>query len=402
MGMFAEYIKLTTSNLAKRKKRSLLTIIAIVIGVSAVVALISLGYGLQDTINEQFEMMGTDKLMIMPSGSMFGIGGSSGLTEHDIDVIQGVNGVKLAGGMVYKVSRVEFRNEDKYTFVSGIPTDETAEIIDSMQSFKIIDGRNLKDGDGNVAVVGYLIGTGDFFGKKAYVGDKITVEGTKFNIIGIMDKIGNSQDDSQLLIPLDSARKLFEEPDALDAIIAQSKAEYNTSKVADDIEKAMRKDRGIKEGEEDFTVQTSEQLLAMFSTIFALVFTVVVGIAGISLIVGGVGIMNTMYMSILERTREIGVMKAIGASDREVSLIFLIESGLLGLFGGAIGCSLGIAMAKGVEIAVQKDFAILKASVTPELIIGALLFSFIIGLVSGYLPSRRAAKLQPVEALRYE
>lgn len=403
MGMVKEYLKLTMSNLAKRKKRTLLTIIAIVIGISAVIALVSLGYGLQDTINEEFELMGTDKIMIMPGSSMFSMfGGSSELTKHDIDVISSVNGIKLAGGMIYKVAGVEFKGERKYTFVSGIPADETREIIESMQNFNIIEGRQLKEGDGNVAIVGYLIGNGDFFGIKSSVGDKITIEDKRFTIVGIMGKIGNSQDDTQLLIPLDTAREIFNEPESVDAIIAQTKTDYNTSKVAEDVEKAMRKDRDVKEGEEDFTVQTSEQLLSTFSSIFSLVFTVVIGIAAISLIVGGVGIMNTMYMSILERTREIGVMKSIGASNNEILLVFLLESSILGLFGGLIGCGLGIVMAKGVEIIAQSSFGFLKAAVTPELILGTMFFSFAIGIISGLLPARRAAKMDPVEALRYE
>ena len=403
MEKIKEYLRFTMSNLARRKKRSLLTIIAIVIGISAVVALISMGYGLQEVINEQFELMGTDKLMIMPGGPLFGLmGGGGELTEHDMDVVKGVDGIKLAGGMVYKSAMVEFKGESKYTFVIGLPTDETREVIESMSNFKILEGRNLKKTDTNAVTVGYLIANDDFFDKTPEIGDRITIEGKKFKIVGVMDRVGNSADDTQMYLSIDTARELFDEPDKIDAIIAQTEKGYDTGKVAEDVEKAMRKDRGVKEGEEDFSVQTSEQLMETFSSIFSLVLMVVIGIAGISLLVGGIGIMNTMYMSILERTREIGIMKSIGAMNRDVLLIFLIESGFLGLVGGAVGCALGIGMAKLVEIVIMEQFFVLKAYIALDLVAGALLFSFIIGIISGFLPARRAARLDPVEALRYE
>ena len=159
--------------------------------------------------------------------------------------------------------------------------------------------------------------------------------------------------------------------------------------------------KGIKKGEEDFSVQTSEQLMETFGVVLDLVVLIVIGIACISLAVGGIGIMNTMYMSILERTREIGVMKSIGALNRDVMTIFLIESGLLGLLGGIIGVSLGILIAKGMEAVMEMFFAI-KAYVSIELIIVVLVFSFGIGIIAGFLPARRASKMDPVEALRYE
>jgi putative ABC transport system permease protein len=404
LGKLKEYIVFTVSNIVSRKKRSMLTIIAIVIGISAVVSLTSLGYGLQDTINEEFESMGTDKLMIMPGSSMFsmmGIGGGS-MTKHDMDVIKRVDGIETAGAMIYKSAKVEFKGETKYTFVIGLPTDETRKVIDSMQQIKVTEGRDLKKSDSNAVIVGYLIINDEFFGKGISLGDKISIEGRDFKIIGALDRIGSRPDDTQVYIPLDTAREIFDEPEKIDIIIAKIKSGYDASVVAEDVKEALRKDRGVEKGEEDFTVQTSEQLLDTFSSIFSLVMMVVIGIAAISLLVGGVGIMNTMYMSILERTREIGVMKSIGAMNSDILLMFLIESGFLGLFGGIAGCLLGIGIAKLVETIIQGQIIMLRASISTELIAGTLLFSFVIGTVSGMLPARRAARLQPVEALRYE
>ncbi len=401
--MMDEYVKLIIGNFAKRKKRSFLTIFSIVIGIASVVSIVSLGYGLEDVINEQFEILGTDKLMIMPGDmiSSFAGGGSSSLAKSDVDIIRGVGGIKMVGVMMMKIASVEYRSERKYTFVSGIPTDKTSDIISSMQGFDVAEGRGLRENDGNVVVAGYMIAHDSFFEEPASVGDRITIEGTSFKIIGILDRIGNRQDDSQFLIPLDTARTIFDEPDQIDIIIAQVEEGYDAGKVAEDVKEALRKDHGLKEGEEDFTVQTFEQLMDMFSSVFNLVITIVIGIAAISLLVGGLGIMNTMYMSILERTREIGIMKSIGATNRNVMAIYLVESGFLGLFGGAVGMTLGILIAKGIEFGIESFFH-LRALITPELIVGTLLFSFIVGVVSGLLPARRAARLQPVEALRYE
>lgn len=397
------YMELIVNNLAKRKKRNALTILAIVIGITAVVALMSIGYGLQVTINEQFELMGVDKLMIMPGGAFFGFagGGASELTEHDMDTVQDVDGIKVAGAMIYKVARVEYKGETKYTYVSGIPTDETREIIDSMQSFSVIEGRDLKDGDGNTAIAGYLITNDGFFEKTPSVGDSITIEDTKFKIVGSINRIGTYQDDTQFLIPLDAAKDLYNEYEKIDIIIAQTREGFDPGDVAEDVKEALRKDRELEKGEEDFTVQTSEQLMDTFAMIFDLVILVVIGIAGISLLVGGVGIMNTMYMSILERTREIGIMKSIGATSHNVLIIFLVESGILGLVGGAIGCGLGMLIAKGLEVVLEGFFTV-KAYMGLELVAGAMIFSLFIGVIAGLLPARRAARLNPVDALRYE
>jgi putative ABC transport system permease protein len=183
----------------------------------------------------------------------------------------------------------------------------------------------------------------------------------------------------------------------------QVKKGFDPDKVAGDIKKYLRKSRGQKEGEEDFTVQTSEQLAESFSTVFTIVQVVLIGLASISLLVGGIGIMNTMFTSVLERTREIGVMKAIGARNSDIMKIFLIEAGLLCTIGGGIGIILGIGISKLIQyVAAQAGMGIIQAYFPWYLIVGALAFSFLVGTLSGIFPARRAAKLKPVDALRYE
>jgi putative ABC transport system permease protein len=187
-------------------------------------------------------------------------------------------------------------------------------------------------------------------------------------------------------------------------ILVETESNAEPEKVAEKIKQVLRKERSEKEGEETFSVQTSEQLLESFSNIFAVVQGVLVGIAAISLIVGGIGIMNTMYTSVLERTKEIGTMKAVGAKNSDVLLIFLFESGLLGMIGGTIGVLIGVGLGKGVEYIAQValNTNLLRADFSIFLIGGALLFSFLIGALSGIFPAIQAAKLRPADALRYE
>ncbi|MFH0835592.1 MAG: FtsX-like permease family protein, partial [Candidatus Micrarchaeota archaeon] len=193
-------------------------------------------------------------------------------------------------------------------------------------------------------------------------------------------------------------------PEEVFGIFVQVKAGQDPGAVAKEIEEELRDYRGVEEGSEDFSVSTSEQLMETFSMIFGVVQAVILGIAAISLLVGGIGIMNTMYTSVLERTKEIGIMKAIGARNGDILTIFLIESASLGLFGGIIGVLLGAGLSKIAEVmAIQATGSTyFVAAISTDLVVGALLFSTIIGSIAGLLPARQAAKMKPVDALRYE
>jgi putative ABC transport system permease protein len=280
----------------------------------------------------------------------------------------------------------------------GMPPDKIEEVLLDMGGITIIEGRITGAGDKYGAVVGYNI-IDDFFKKDMGVGDKMEIDGKDFRVRGRLSKIGNPQDDSQIYINMDTARELFDEPDEITMMMVKVKSGSDPEKVADDIKDELEDRRGSK----DFSVMTSAQLAETVQSVLGIIQVVLVGIAAISLLVGGIGIMNTMYTSVQERTRQIGIMKAIGATNEDVQLIFMVESGLLGLVGGAIGCVLGILMSLGVEYgAASAGFEALKASVTPELVAMALGFSFVIGMASGTFPARQAAKMNPVDALRYE
>ncbi|OYT43689.1 MAG: ABC transporter permease [Candidatus Aenigmarchaeota archaeon ex4484_56] len=403
--MIFDLIKFSFKGLTHRKLRSWLTILGIFIGISAVVGLISLSQGMQDAITKQFEELGTDKITIAPGTAIFGSQAaftSARLREKDLETIKRVKSVESAAGMIISNAVITFRDEEKTSFITGIPLDENSrEVLKNSQSFEILEGRDLKQGDKYKAIVGYDIAKDDFFSKEVHIRDKIIIGGKEFKVIGILNKIGNRMDDSTIVIPIDTAKKIFNIEDDYRMIIAKIKSGEEPSDVAEDIKRALRRERGLKEGEEDFAVETTEDLVNSFKSILGIISVVLIGVAAISLLVGGVGIMNTTYTSVLERTRDIGIMKAIGAKDIDILIIFLFESGFIGLVGGIIGCILGITFALIItQFASAAGYGFIEIKISAELILFAIGFSFIVGAISGILPARRASKLQPVEALR--
>jgi putative ABC transport system permease protein len=400
-----DYFFLAFNNLKRRKLRSWLTMIGIFIGIAAVVGLISLGQGLQGAIEKQFEQLGSDTIIISSKG--MGPPGSAidslKLTSKDLEMIENIRGVQYASGYLAKQGQVIYKEEAGIGYSIGI-TEIDFERMMEVQGLEIIDGRRLRDTDKFKVIAGYSHVYGDIWKKPMKLGSNIEIEGNKFEVVGVLSKIGNPVDDGVLYIQKDVLREILNVKDEESQIVAKTSSGFEPIDVAKDIERKLRKFRGEKEGQETFNVQTSEQLLESFSNIFGIVQAVLVGIAAISLLVGGIGIMNTMYTAVIERTREIGVMKAIGARNSDILLIFVFEAGLLGLVGGTIGIGLGIGLGKIVEyIAVNfLGTNFLQAVFPLFLIAGALLFSFLIGTMSGILPAMQAAKLKPAKALRYE
>ncbi|MFA5020231.1 MAG: ABC transporter permease [Candidatus Pacearchaeota archaeon] len=400
------FFLLAFNNLKRRKVRSWLTMIGIFIGIAAVVALISLGQGLQKYISDEFEKVGSDKIII--STKSLGPPGSTTsknliLTSKDIKTIENVRGVRWVIGMLMKTSQAKYRGEISVNFAIGI-NPEDIELMGEIQSVEIIEGRQLKVGDKYKAVVGYNHVYGDIWDNPISVGSTIQIEGVDFKVIGVYDKVGNPYDDASVYVTKDTLKEILNVEDEESQILAKTESGFSPSDVADAIKRKLRNERGEKEGQETFSVQTSDQLLETFSNIFNVVQAVFVGIAAISLLVGGIGIMNTMYTSVLERTKEIGTMKAIGAKNSDIMTLFLIESGLLGLVGGLIGVLIGVILGKGTEYIATAALGtpLVQAYFPWYLIVGALLFSFGIGSASGLLPALQASKLKPADALRYE
>ncbi len=401
-----DYVKLGLKNLRQRQLRSWLTMIGIFIGIATVVSLISLGAGLKDAVAAQFSSLGTDRLVIQAKGGGFGPPGQGAavtLTEKDRRVVERSQYVEVAAGRLLKGVIVEFNDKRTSQFLVSLPAEpDQRELILSLQNVRAETGRIPRAGDGYRVALGAEFQNPDTFGRAVSVGDTLRISGQKVEVIGLLTKRGNVQIDGAILMDEDAMRQLVNSPEEYSVMSAQVTDEKDIELAKAAIEKNLRTSRRVKEGREDFTVQTPGSLLDSLNAVIGGVTGVLVGIAFISLIVGGIGIMNTMYTAILERTREIGVMKAVGARNSDILSIFMFESGMLGLLGGIIGVILGIALSQLVVLAGAQVLGpgILQSNVSVSLILGALAFSFFVGLLAGALPAYEAAKLPPVEAFR--
>ncbi|MEM0231211.1 MAG: ABC transporter permease [Candidatus Woesearchaeota archaeon] len=404
--MLSELFRIVLNYISKRKIRSFLTIIGIFIGISAVVTLISLGQGLTNAVNAQFSKLGSNRLTISPAGAA-GISmlrTTVKLTDKDLERAMSVQGVEYAIGVYITSKQISFGKESIQAYVRGISTDEkTIRYAEQSGLYEIEKGRDFKPGDKYKIIIGSGIAE-KAFSKKVRVGDIVTIDNIPFEVIGIQKTAGSGIFDYVLRMPLDVARALDNKEDELSSISVIVKSNSDINSVEERLKDTLRRERNEKKGEESFSVQSTRNIINSFLDILKIVQALLVGIAAISLLVGAVGITNTMYTSVLERTRDIGVMKAIGAKESEIMAIFILEAGLLGLVGGIIGVVLGTAASYTIGFVATDIFkvSILKISINPPLLVMLLIFSFAIGAFAGFLPARQAAKLQPAEALRYE
>jgi putative ABC transport system permease protein len=401
-----DYFFLALNSLKRRKLRSWLTMIGIFIGIAAVVSLISLGQGLQNAITSQFDVLSVDRLTVSNAETGFGPPGSTAvekLNENDLKIINSVQGIEQSVPRLLRISKVEFNNVANFEYITNIPEDsEEMKLTYDTINVDLMEGKLLESGDSGKVFLGNDFASEGLFDKKINVGKSIVIQGKEFEVVGILEKSSTFTVNSVVFMLEQDMRDIFDIDDEIDFIVVKVRNPDDIEKVAEEIEKEIRQDRGLKVGEEDFSVETPSQALESVNTILNVVNIVVSGIAGISLVVGGIGIMNTMYTSVLERKKEIGTMKSIGARNSDITLIFLIESGLLGLVGGVIGAVLGVVLSFAVSFGANAAFnnQILSFNCPLSLFFGAIGFSFLIGLFSGLLPSFQASRLKPVEALR--
>jgi putative ABC transport system permease protein len=422
MAMLKDFLLLAGQSILHRKMRSWLTVIGVFIGITAVVALISIGLGLQRTITDQVsEVFGVDTFMIVHANA-FGPGNHGGSAEEyalDLAYLKSIDGVMTAAAVREDSAYIEGPPDAQGNSQKGFGFQVmglSPELVTDFKSF-LGDlsvqpgGRLFGPDDTNVAVLGADIA--DRLG--AHVGDSILVAGDEntelhLQIIGIMARqedatssgsgftMGSTGPDADTIyVPFDTMGTLFGPADDVSLTLVRTLPGYNVDEVADRAEKALQA-RGS-----DITAVTYTDIADAIGTVTSTISAFLAGIAGISLLVGGVGVMNTMFTSVLERTKEIGVMKAVGAKNWHVLSIFLIESGLMGLVGGIVGTLLGLGLSALASVAVQRIFDVHMVVVaSPVLIVITLLGSFAIGAIAGLWPARRASKLQVVDALRYE
>jgi putative ABC transport system permease protein len=406
--MLGDLVKYVLQNIMHRFMRSTLTILSILIGIMAIYALISFGQGVSKYVNDIAQQSGTDKLIAQPKGA--GAPGTTGtfLSDDDLRVIKRENGVSEATGMITQQVEVKRKLSEKgrYTFLIGLSTDpgEARLVDEAFNGIKVDKGRALKSGDSGKAVVGHNYQLANkLFAKPLVLGDTIFLNGQPFEIVGFFGEVGNPQDDSQIYLTLEETKKLYDIGNEYGMIYVRAEKDVVPADLAVRLEDRLRRSKDEKVGQETFYVQTFEQLLQTFGVVITVLNGILVIIAGISVIVAAVNITNTMYTAVLERTREIGIMKAIGARNSYILLIFFIESGMLGLIGGVLGVLVGYGLAKlGGVVLAAVGYSLLKPYFPWWLTIGCLVFAFTIGALSGLLPAIQASKQKPVDALRYE
>lgn len=371
-----------------------------------IVTLLSVSEGLKGAVMQQLNMMGKDLITIMP-GDMTDITSLVAgvkLTDEDLKIIEKTEGVGTVLDMDYTSVVMRYGDKKKSALVYSVDWRNDLDILKNDVGWSIAEGRWPNAGKYEV-VVGSIVAKETFPGMKA--GNETTIKGRKFIVTGILNSVGSKQDDSMVGIDSNIYKSVTGERTGAKMAMAKVKAGYSVDSVAEKLKSNLNENRkrqiGQKENESSYTILTSATMANIVGNVMGLIQAVIIGFASIAIIVGGIGIMNTMYTSVSERTKEIGIMKAIGAKKSTIITIFLIESGIFGMLGGLGGTLLGIIFAKTIELYFQiHPLFYLKADVGPGLILFSITFSFLIGCVSGYFPARSAAKLKPVDALRYE
>lgn len=404
---FLDLFSYTFENLKHRRLRSWLTMIGIFIGIAAVVSLIGLGEGLRGAISGQFGFLGPDILAVQASGINFvgppGQAVVNPLTDDLADKIERIPGVEVAINRFIESGRFEFNDNQDIVFAWNVPEGKDRNIFEGMLNLKVRDGRLLKDGDKFKVVLGDSFTDEDRFGKEIIVGNNILFNDQQFNVVGILEKRGSFIFDTAVIMNEDVLIDEFRDDNSVNAIAVKAKDLKTIDNVQRDIERLLRKERGVKVGEEDFTVQSPQNALqSLDQTLFGIQLFVSI-IAFISIIVGGIGITNTMYTAVLERTKEIGIMKSIGAKNNMIFTLFFIESGLLGLVGGTVGVTIGFVLSHLFAFLGRQALGseLIRADVSLGLIFGALFFSVFVGLIAGSIPAYQASKKNPVDSLRF-
>ena len=394
--------RLAVRNIRYRKKRSWLTIIGTLVGILAIVALISIGQGLENSVQSEFEELGGDKVFISPGGNSISsrfTTSTAKLTEDDQQTISNTRGIDEVTGTVSGSQQIKYSGDTQFLSVTGVPTGENSGIITQSQGLEITEGRYLRSTDRYSIVVSENAAE-NAFDNEVVLRSSLEINGTKYRVIGITKVSGNG---GAIYMNIDAARNLMDKENEYDQLTTRITSGTTPQAAEENIRESLRQRRNVNEGEEDFSTRTAADIIDSFTSQLSLIRVFLVGLGAISLLVGGVGITNTMYTSVTERTQEIGVMKAIGATNWQILKIFLIESGIIGLIGGILGIigGLGISYAASGIISEQVGLQMTPGT-SPELILGSLAFAFLVGTISGLFPARKAAKLNPVEALRYE
>ena len=403
--MYKESFLMAWASLIANKMRSILTMLGIIIGVAAVIALVSIGNGVKQDIQNSISSLGSNLLMVMPGASRTpGVRPSAGsmksLKVSDYEAISKLDGVRAASPMTNGSYVVIYQNKNWTTSVSGVSYNYLDVNNWSMKSGRFLSEKNVQNRE-RVAVVGKTV-VKNLFGDEDPVGAEIRVKNIPFRIIGVLNSkgsgaMGNDQDD-MVIIPYTTAMERVEGVDYLRMIYVVGKDENGIDRLQSDIENLLRVRHGIKDTNlDDFNIQNMNSIMETMEETTGTLTLFLGAVAAISLVVGGIGIMNIMLVSVTERTREIGVRKALGATYSVIVTQFLIEAVVISLMGGIIGIILGIGSSKLIGMASG-----MSTVISVPTIVMSFAFSMAIGLIFGIYPARKAAKLNPIDALHYE
>jgi len=418
---FVDILKLALNNISHRRLRSWLTILGIIIGISTIVALNAIGEGMRERINRQLSNLGPDIITVTPGyirapslqferfGQIFrAMRGTEGyLTETEVKLIKNIQGISYVNGIVSGRANVSFKGQNIDLNIQGVDVS----VWRYIENTQLENGRYLLPNDRGVAVIGNRVAH-NIFKKEIKLNDIITINGMSFRVVGILSSSGflGVLVDSAIFIPKEDARRILNfNNNYVSSIVVKTSNIENVEDIAKEIEKVLRNHRKVTEDTQDFTVTTTQSIRNQIMSISDTTTIFLTIIAGISLLVGGVGIANTMFTSVMERTRLIGTLKALGMTNKEVITLFILESTILSLIGGIIGIFVGIIISDTIgrisigffSMGVRGNEGI-QLVVKPSILFLSIIFSLFIGTIAGLFPARRAAKLEPVEALRYE
>ncbi len=385
-------------NIRERKTRSILTMLGIVVGIAAVVAIMSISYGMQESITEQLSEM-ADIIMVTPGSVELGSFGEFGsFTERDLKDVERIQGVKDAAGMIGEMEEVEYRGEKVMVEIVGIEPRDMGVVFGEVV-VELEEGRELRENDHKTCEIGYSVAK-DYFDDEMGVNDRLTIKGSKFRVVGLLEKQGGfSGMDSQIYVTKRDAVTILDNED-ISTIFVRVRNIGEAEEIAAEIEERIDENHKL----DDFTsAMAMGGAIEDLEYIFGIVQVFLLAIASISLIVAAMGIMNTTLMSVMERTHEIGVMKAIGAKNRNILFLFLMEAGVVSVVGGVLGCIAGVVAAKAMCFFLYTAYEVEIAAIfKTEVLLGGVAVAMLVGILSGLYPARKASKMSPVEAVRYE
>ena len=401
--MFGETLKLAIQAIRRNALRSFLTLLGIVIGVGAVIAMVTIGNGTTAKVEADMAKLGSNLLFIRPG--QFGPGRSSATAKpfnsRDVAAFRSqLNGIKAVAPVARGSATVVYGSENRSVPITG--TDNSYFVT---QDLGLQEGRQFLEGELRSGRAVCLIGETvrkELFGSTSPISRNIRVSNVSCEVIGLLKEKGQSSfgtdQDDIILMPLRTYQRRVAGNSDIGLLYVSADDNAETAKIQADIERLLRERRNISPGEDDdFGVADMKQIAAT-QTATTTILTVLLGaVAGVSLLVGGIGIMNIMLVSVTERTREIGIRLAIGAQESQVLLQFLVEAVVLSLIGGFLGVALGLGLAALVSTGMNIPFIL-----DPAIVLVAFGFSALVGIVFGYFPARRAARLNPIEALRHE